>query len=63
MDASNKGKDVKGRAKEAAGSVTGDKDLKDKGRADQAKAAARDKVDKAKDKVDEVVDKAKDHLT
>lgn len=63
MDASNKGKDLKGRAKEAAGSVTGDEDLKDKGRADQAKATTRDKVDKAKNKAGEVIDKAKDRLT
>jgi uncharacterized protein YjbJ (UPF0337 family) len=39
---------VKGRAKEAAGALTGDKGLKNRGRVDQAKGA----VKKAADKVD-----------
>jgi uncharacterized protein YjbJ (UPF0337 family) len=33
--------DVKGKAKEATGALTGDENLKDEGRAQQAKAAAR----------------------
>jgi uncharacterized protein YjbJ (UPF0337 family) len=37
---------AKGRAKEAAGALTGDKKLKNEGRADQAKGAAKDLRDK-----------------
>ncbi|WP_216909256.1 CsbD family protein [Nocardia sp. NBC_01377] len=33
--------DIKGRAKEAAGAVTGDRDLKDEGSAQQDKAASQ----------------------
>jgi uncharacterized protein YjbJ (UPF0337 family) len=40
-----------GRIKEAAGSLTGDKDLKKKGKVDQAKSSVKDKVDKVADKV------------
>ncbi len=39
----------KGRVKEAAGTLTGDHSLKNKGKADQAKATVKDKVDKAAD--------------
>ena len=39
----------KGRVKEAAGSLTGDRSLKNEGKADQAKATVKDKVDKAAD--------------
>jgi uncharacterized protein YjbJ (UPF0337 family) len=41
---------AKGRVKEAAGALTGDGQLKNEGRADQAKASAKDTVDKAVDK-------------
>jgi len=37
---------VKGRAKEAAGALTGDKSLKNEGRADQAKGAIKKAIDK-----------------
>lgn len=47
---------VKGRLKEAAGSLLGDKELKRKGRADQ-------KAGRAKEKAEEVVDKAKEAVT
>ncbi len=50
--------DAKGRAKEAIGSVTGNDDLKDKGKSDQTKAAIKGKVgdvvDTVKDKVDDM---------
>lgn len=42
---------AKGRVKEAAGSLTGDKDLKNRGRADQAKGSAKNAVDKVADKL------------
>jgi uncharacterized protein YjbJ (UPF0337 family) len=41
----------KGRIKEAAGSLTNDKSLKNEGRVDQAKGSVKDKVDKAADKL------------
>ena len=40
---------VKGRAKEAAGAVTGDKTKKSEGRSDQTKGKAKDLKGKAKD--------------
>ncbi len=38
-----------GRVKEAVGSLTGDRSLKNEGRADQAKAKVKDTVDKVAD--------------
>jgi uncharacterized protein YjbJ (UPF0337 family) len=43
--------EAKGRVKEAAGSLTGDKDLKNEGKVDQAKSSVKDTVDKVVDKV------------
>jgi uncharacterized protein YjbJ (UPF0337 family) len=40
---------VKGRAKEAAGAVTGDKATKSEGRSDQTKGTAKEKKGKLKD--------------
>jgi uncharacterized protein YjbJ (UPF0337 family) len=45
----NKIEDVGGRAKEAIGNVTGDKDTKNEGRADQAKSSLKDAGEKVKD--------------
>jgi uncharacterized protein YjbJ (UPF0337 family) len=53
---------VKGKVKEAAGMVTGDKDLEAEGKADRRAGEAKEKVDEAKDKVQEVLDKAKDKV-
>jgi uncharacterized protein YjbJ (UPF0337 family) len=47
----------KGRLKEAAGSLTGDANLKNEGKADQAKASVKDKVDRAAEKVKDVLDR------
>ena len=47
---------VRGRLKEAAGSLLGDRELKRKGRADQ-------KAGKAKEKAEEAVDKAREAVT
>jgi len=47
----------KGRLKEAAGSLTGDEDLKKEGKADQAKASVKDKVDRAAEKVKGALDR------
>ncbi len=40
---------AKGKAKEATGAVTGDKEKKAEGRSDQTKGTAKDKLGKAKD--------------
>ena len=40
-----------GRVKEAAGSLTDDKDLKREGKVDQAKSSVKDAVDKVAEKV------------
>jgi uncharacterized protein YjbJ (UPF0337 family) len=38
---------AKGRVKEAAGALTGDRHLKNEGRVDQAKGSAKDAIDRA----------------
>jgi uncharacterized protein YjbJ (UPF0337 family) len=43
----------KGRVKEAAGSLTGDRSLKNEGKADRSKATIKDKVDKVVDTLSE----------
>jgi uncharacterized protein YjbJ (UPF0337 family) len=47
--------DMKGRAKEAAGALTGDDDLKREGKLDQAAGKVKEAVDTAKDKVNEAL--------
>lgn len=54
--------DAKGRVKEAAGDLTGDSDLKEEGKTDQAAGTVKDVADSAKDKVDDAVDSVKDRL-
>jgi uncharacterized protein YjbJ (UPF0337 family) len=54
--ASGKSDKVKGRVKEAAGALTGDKKLKREGKADQAVGKAKEKVGKVIDKVKKAVD-------
>ncbi len=46
---SNKGEDLKGKAKEAGGKATDDEGLEAEGRADQKKAALKDVGEKVKD--------------
>jgi len=46
---------MKGRAKEAAGDLTDDDELKDEGKVDKAGGAIKDKIDKATDKVKDSV--------
>jgi uncharacterized protein YjbJ (UPF0337 family) len=43
--------DAKGRAKEAAGDLTDNDDLKREGKVDQAEGKVKEKVDEAADKV------------
>jgi len=54
--ASGKSDELKGRVKEAAGALTGDKKLKREGKADQA-------VGKIKQNVEKVIDKVKDAIS
>ena len=55
--------DAKGRAKEAAGDLTDQDDLKREGQRDQAGAKVKDFAEKTKDKVEGAVDKVKEKLT
>lgn len=48
---SNSAEEFKGRAKEAAGDLTDDDDLKNEGKLDKAAAKAKDTADDAVDKV------------
>ena len=54
--------DLKGRAKEAAGDLTNDKDLQREGKADQAAGKVKETVDDVKDKAEDAVDAVKDKL-
>lgn len=47
----HKGEDMKGRAKEAAGDLTGDEDLQREGKVDQTSASVKRKVSKVADKI------------
>jgi len=49
---------AKGRTKKAAGDLTGDQSLKDRGRTDEAKGKAKSGIDKAAEKVKEGMRKA-----
>ena len=57
---SNKAEDLGGKAKEAAGDLTGNERLKAEGQGDQAKAGLKDAVENVKDAVENVTDKIKD---
>ncbi len=52
--------DLKGRAKEAGGALTGDQDLKNEGKVDQATGTVKDKVGDAGDALKGLVGKDKD---
>lgn len=47
--------DAKGRVKEAAGDLTGDKDLQREGKVDQGAGKAKDGIEKLTDKVKDVL--------
>jgi uncharacterized protein YjbJ (UPF0337 family) len=49
--------DAKGRVKEAAGDLTGDKGLRREGKVDQASGKAKDGIEKLTDKVKDVLHK------
>ncbi len=54
--------EVKGRIKEAAGSLTGDKDLEAEGKTDRVAGEIKEKLHQMEEKVESVIDKAKDAL-
>ncbi|WP_280382265.1 CsbD family protein [Nocardia wallacei] len=56
----NTAEDLGGRAKEAAGQVTGDEKLRDEGKLDQVEAGAKQAVEDVKDAVGDAVGKLKD---
>ena len=51
----HKGEELKGRAKEAAGDLTGNKDMQREGKVDQGSAKTKDKVGDAADKIKDAV--------
>jgi uncharacterized protein YjbJ (UPF0337 family) len=53
---------AKGRVKEAAGVLTGDKDLESEGKADRVAGEVKEKVGDVEDKVEDLVDKVKNLL-
>ena len=59
----NKAEELKGRGKEAAGSLTDDQDLKNEGKRDQAQAEGKQKITDAADAVKGKIDDVKDKLT
>ena len=61
--ASGKSDEVKGRVKEAAGVLTGDKKLERQGKADQAAGKLKQAVETVKKKAEEAIDDAKDALS
>ena len=48
---------IKGQAKEVAGTLTGNKDLESEGTADRRAGEAKERVGQAKDKVEETIEK------
>lgn len=62
-DVKNKAEELKGRGKEAAGSLTDDEELRSEGKGDQASANVKEKLSDAADAVKGKVDDVKDKLT
>jgi uncharacterized protein YjbJ (UPF0337 family) len=54
---------AKGKIKQAVGDLTGNKDLKRHGKADEKAGDAKSAVDAASDKVHHLIDTAKEKLT
>jgi uncharacterized protein YjbJ (UPF0337 family) len=59
MDESGKAQEMKGRAKEAAGAVTGDDEKRAEGHADQASGKARQAGEKLRDAAEDAKDALK----
>ena len=60
---SGKTDDMKGRAKEAAGDLTDNDELKREGKADRAGGEVKEKAEDVKDWVEDKVDDVKDRVT
>ena len=60
---SGKTDEAKGRVKEAAGVLIGDKKLQREGKTDQAAGKVKKAVDKIKDKAEDAIDDLKDALS
>lgn len=58
--ASGKSDQVKGRVKEAAGRLSGDKKLRREGKADQAAGKLKEAAERVKKKVEKAIDDVKD---
>ncbi len=56
------GDKLEGKTKEAAGNLTGDRDLEREGKADQAVGATKSKLDDAKDWADDKLDDVKEAI-
>jgi uncharacterized protein YjbJ (UPF0337 family) len=54
---------TKGKIKQAAGDLTGDKELQREGKADENAGKVKELVEDAKDKIEDAVDKARDTFT
>jgi uncharacterized protein YjbJ (UPF0337 family) len=54
---------AKGRIKQAAGDLTGNKDLKKEGKADETAGKVKEFLGDSKNKADDLVDKVKDKVT
>ncbi len=59
---SAKSDQAKGQVKEAAGVLTGDKDLESEGTADRRTGETEEKIDHAKNKADEVIELTRDKV-
>jgi uncharacterized protein YjbJ (UPF0337 family) len=57
---SGEGDKISGRVKQAAGDLTGDRELRDEGRKDETAGKVKDVIGDAKDKLDDAVDSIKD---
>ena len=57
---SGKSDQAKGRAKEIAGTVVGDKDLESEGKADRRAGEMKEKLDHAKGKIKDLIDQTAD---
>lgn len=54
---------AKGKIKQAVGDLTGDKDLKNEGRADENAGKVKEFLEDTKEKVEDAVDKIKNEVT
>lgn len=54
---------AKGKVKQAVGDLTGNKDLKKQGKADERAGKVKEVVEHGSDKVEGVIDKVKDKVT